>query len=419
MASRRRINPELMRAFEAAQAEPIEPLDFSQPGRIVEVPVPAEQFQQPATAPVEPRKTRLQTVQEYLERTRAPEGPPDFGPEVDVAATRAADARQNQMAALQDASMAFLGRSRGAPADVHTAESAATAQGAARKKAISDYYAAQGRTRMDEAQLLSGAAAEPGRKDPMIERERFANDRQRIEEQARHNRMIEEDRDLDRDAKAAGRAAGAASAAAKAAEKARLARKKEEKGKTLPATTVEGLADLPVAEAAIDEMVDSFGRLNMGGLAGKAGSFVSRLPGIGGELAPDSTEYKSIAQIGMQSVGKILEGGKLAAGDEVKYSAMLPRGGDTPTVVESKRGHLKAFLRSLVRMRAEGLKESGYNVPAEFMQGGTPAKTNPSATPDIPPKGSVMVVDIESGAVMPLSPAAAAVAIKAGKARAQ
>jgi len=161
MATRRRISPELMRAFETAS---VEPFDMDSPGRVLEVPVPAEQFQQPAPSPAPAAsspKTRLQTVQEYLERTRAPEGPPDFGPEVDVAAARAADAQQNQTAALQDASMAFLGRSRGAPADVHTAEQGAMAQGAARKKAIADYYAQQGRTRMDEAQLLSGAAVEP------------------------------------------------------------------------------------------------------------------------------------------------------------------------------------------------------------------------------------------------------------------
>lgn len=160
MATRRRLNPELMRAFEAAQAEPIEPLDFSQPGKLITVDYPADPTLAP-TSVAPPQRTRLQTVQEYLERTRAPEGPPDFGPEADVAAARAADARQNQTAALQDASMAFIGRSRGAPADVHTAEQGAMAQGAARKKAIADYYAQQGRTRMDEAQLLSGAAVEP------------------------------------------------------------------------------------------------------------------------------------------------------------------------------------------------------------------------------------------------------------------
>jgi hypothetical protein len=391
----RRINPKLLAAFEAAS---VEPFDMDSPGRIVEVPVPAEQFQQPAAAPVAPPKTRLQMVQEYLDSKRAPMGPPDFGPDVDVAAARQADARQNQAAALQDASMAFLGRSKGAPADVRTAETAALGAQAARKKAIADYYAAQDERAIDEAGVLSRAAAEPGKKDPELERERLAETKA---ERERRERADAADEAFRRD---------------KMNRPPRLpAPPKNSDGKTLPASTVEGLADLPVAEAAIDEIVDSFKRLDMGGLAGKAGAFVSRMPGLGGELAPDATEYEGIAKIGMQSVGKILEGGKLAAGDELKYKAMLPKGGDSEKVVEAKRSHLKAFLRSLVAMRAKGLKESGYNVPAEFLQSTPPtARANPSETPDIrPPEGKVPMVSESSGNVIFVTPATAEAGLKA------
>jgi hypothetical protein len=194
---------------------------------------------------------------------------------------------------------------------------------------------------------------------------------------------------------------------------------KREDGKTLPATTVEGIADLPVAEAAIDQMVNEFKRLGMGGTSGKVGAFVNKM-GLNA-LAPDSAEYEAIAKIGMQSVGKILEGGKLAAGDEVKYSAMLPRGGDEPATVEAKRSHLKAFMRALVDARAKGLKESGYSVPASFFAGAAPAATPADPpTPDIPPKvpaGQMVVIDLESGDPVTVSKAAGEAAVKAGKAK--
>lgn len=321
----RRVNPKLMAAFEAAQLAPVEE---------------PEQVPQPA-AP----KSRLDVVREYLDATRESAAPPAYV-EPNMAAARDADARAGLMDSFRRSGLAFLGRAdRSARGPFNANEAAALAQQKARRDELAKWAESQAKTRMNEADVLSRAAAQPVVRDPELEERKLDIEQQKV--------------DIQRDKANRPKAPSSRSGAPKADE-----------GKTLPSSTVEGLADLPVAEAAVDEMVTEFNRLNMGGVAGRVGSFVNRMGGS--ELAPDSAQYEAVAKIGMQSIGKILEGGKLAVGDEVKYQAMLPRGGDSPQVVEAKRSHLKAFMRSLVEMRAKGLKESGYKVPAEFLGGGAP-----------------------------------------------
>jgi len=156
----RRLDPRLIAAFEEAS---IEPLDMNSAGRVLEVPVPAEHFQQPAPAPAAPQKTRLQMIQEHLEQKRAPLGPPDFGPEVDVAGAREQDARRDFGAGMLAAGQAFTGNRRavGALQETNVNETKALGAQAARRKAIADYYAAQDERALDEGKLLSAAAAEP------------------------------------------------------------------------------------------------------------------------------------------------------------------------------------------------------------------------------------------------------------------
>jgi hypothetical protein len=158
----------------------------------------------------------------------------------------------------------------------------------------------------------------------------------------------------------------AAEAKAKASALPRTRAAGAPKGKTLPTTTIEGLAELPTAEAQVDALVETFNRLNMGGAGAKMGSAATDMLGL---QSTDSAEYNAAAKLAMQAAGKILEGGKLAAGDEVKYKAMLPRAGDPTNVVKQKADGMKAFLRDLATRRARGLKASGYNVPDELIPG--------------------------------------------------
>lgn len=128
----------------------------------------------------------------------------------------------------------------------------------------------------------------------------------------------------------------------------------------LGASELGSLSELPVAERQVDEAVDAFTRLSMGGLAGKAGKAATDLFGLQGT---DAAEYDAKALQAMQAAGKIMEGGKLAAGDEAKYRKMLPQPGDSAQVVEEKRVGLKRLLRDLAGSKATALKQAGYNVP--------------------------------------------------------
>lgn len=141
-------------------------------------------------------------------------------------------------------------------------------------------------------------------------------------------------------------------------------------GKMLPASEVSGLSDLPVAEDQVNKLVDTFGRLNMGGMSGRASGAVTDIMGL---RFTDAAEYNAAAKLAMQAAGKIMEGGKLAAGDEAKYAAMLPRPGDSQAVVEQKATGLKAFLRDLATRRAQAFKASGYKVDDSLIPGAAQA----------------------------------------------
>lgn len=147
---------------------------------------------------------------------------------------------------------------------------------------------------------------------------------------------------------------------------------KGSEGKTLPVSEVGELSSLPVAEQQVDRLAEEFKRLEMGGMGGRVGG---ALTDVTGARWTDSAEYQAAAKLAMQAAGKIMEGGKLAAGDEAKYAAMLPRAGDSEAVVQQKVAGMKDFLRSLASARAKGLQEAGYNVPPSLF----PAAKAPAA----------------------------------------
>lgn len=141
------------------------------------------------------------------------------------------------------------------------------------------------------------------------------------------------------------------------------------KGKDLPASEISALSELPVAEKQVDAAAEAFERLGMGGLGGKASAVATKAFDLQGT---DAAEYNAAVSLAMQAAGKIVEGGKLAAGDEVKYRAMMPRPGDSPAVVKQKTEGMKSFLRDLASRRATAFRDARYNVPDSLM-GRTPA----------------------------------------------
>ncbi len=138
--------------------------------------------------------------------------------------------------------------------------------------------------------------------------------------------------------------------------------KKHDDGAKLPATEGDALADVDVAKAQLDHMSDEFDRLDMGGMSGKLGDKVTKLLGL---QDTDSAEFEAVASRVRQAVGKILEGGKLAAGDEAKYRNMLLVAGDSPAVKRQKVEGMKAFLDDLKSGRIKVLKSGGYRTPEQ------------------------------------------------------
>ena len=131
-------------------------------------------------------------------------------------------------------------------------------------------------------------------------------------------------------------------------------------GAKLSPTALGDLADFGVAEAELDRLGQAFGKFGVSGIGGKAGSVATNALGL---QNTDAAAYGAEARRVMQSVGKILEGGKLAAGDEVKYAKMLPQAGDPPEQARRKIEGLKTMLRDARNRRERELAAGGYKVP--------------------------------------------------------
>lgn len=135
--------------------------------------------------------------------------------------------------------------------------------------------------------------------------------------------------------------------------------------KEIPATTLEAIADSDTAIKSLDALGTKFKEKNLGHWgAGPAAAVSSKLG-----LSNDYTEFNDAALVAMQGVGKIMEGGKLAAGDETKYRAMLPRPGDSVERAQEKLADAKMFLAELRRNRVAILRGSGYR-PIRSTSGG-------------------------------------------------
>jgi hypothetical protein len=178
-----------------------------------------------------------------------------------------------------------------------------------------------------------------------------------------------------------------------------LAGKKADAGpekRGVPASDAQDIADLPTALGQLDNLHGLFKKLNMGSSGSKASSALTGALGLQGT---DAAEYTAAARATMQGVGKILEGGKLQAGDEIKYTKMLPQAGDSDAVVQQKMTTLKSLLNETVRRRVEALKATGFDADAlGKLVGGAPAAS--PAQPSGPiqmkfPDGSVHTVPQE------------------------
>lgn len=139
-------------------------------------------------------------------------------------------------------------------------------------------------------------------------------------------------------------------------------RDKLAEGKLIPATSAENqgravasLGSLDALEKIINERKKLFGPQR--GLLSKGKAYFEL--GQEGKLAKESeADIKRTAQ----EIGKYLEGGKLAAGDDIKYRSMLPGIGDSPEVAKSKIEGVRALIKRKQAGELDALKTAGYNV---------------------------------------------------------
>lgn len=200
-------------------------------------------------------------------------------------------------------------------------------------------------------------------------------------------------------------------------------RAEKAKGQTLPATVVEGISELPVAIQQLGRLGKSFESYDMSGVSGKLGSVLTNLTGAGWT---DSAKFMADAKLAMQGVGKIMEGGKLAAGDEAKYVSLLPKAGDSGELAKAKISEAQAYLHSLVRARLAALRASGYRIAPELdaLVGGGDTAQVPAAAPaqaaaqaSKPEQGSMVTMIDSQGNETDVPQNVAAALERAGKAR--
>lgn len=131
-------------------------------------------------------------------------------------------------------------------------------------------------------------------------------------------------------------------------------------GKIVPAGEVKDLGDIDSAKTALGDLLHDFGELKMGGMEGKAGRIATKALDL---QDSDSAKFNASKAPVQQAVGAILEGGKLAAGDEHKYDYMFPRGGDSDDVAKRKVEKLNSVLDDIKSGRIKSFKDYGYKTP--------------------------------------------------------
>lgn len=150
-------------------------------------------------------------------------------------------------------------------------------------------------------------------------------------------------------------ALGRAAAAARAGKR---GGGKPSDGKSLGASQVLEMADFETSKDQLRKLGEDFERYDVSGPGAKVLAWGSEKLG----LSNDYTEFMDRALLAMQGVGKIMEGGKLQAGDETKYRSLLPRPGDSSQRAKAKIEEAISFLETLRDNRLKALAAGGYRV---------------------------------------------------------
>lgn len=175
---------------------------------------------------------------------------------------------------------------------------------------------------------------------------------------------------------------------------------KDAEGQTVPAGEAASIGQSKAAIAALDVLEKQFRESGAAGVGGKVSAL---LP-----WDTDPVKYEDDVLAAAQAVGTILEGGKLAAGDEVKYRKLFPKAGDSLERGLNKLANVKRLVGDLTDAKVEALDAAGFNV-----KGFKPkqSKATPAAVPP-PSEGKVRVRQKSTGKVKELDPEAAEKVLK-------
>ncbi len=130
---------------------------------------------------------------------------------------------------------------------------------------------------------------------------------------------------------------------------------KPDKTKTpkIPASTATKVGSYDSALKMVDDLEKEYN----GKASGTFSSIKGAFPGT------EADKYEKAADMAAQSLGTILEGGKLSDADyKIKYKPMVPRKGDTNGVAAQKTLLIKKLLHEKRKGEIEGLQQSGFDV---------------------------------------------------------
>ena len=127
---------------------------------------------------------------------------------------------------------------------------------------------------------------------------------------------------------------------------------KKKPPKMVTAAVVAQLGDFKAAGAQLKEVGSAWKE--------KAGEWYSGIT----QLSPrsESTEYNDLKKVAAQTIGRILEGGKLTDADVQRYADMLPSPWDSEERAKQKIDNIQKLLTTQRKARIQTLGAAGYDV---------------------------------------------------------
>lgn len=155
-----------------------------------------------------------------------------------------------------------------------------------------------------------------------------------------------------------------------------LRRQKEEsdKAKSIPAGEVVKLAELKGASGALDDLYSSFEGDVAKGFGSSLTGLTQFVPGT------DASKYTDKQKAAAQTIGTILEGGKLTDPDFQKYMALVPDASDSKARAKAKRDTLQQMIARKQSSALTGLQQAGYDTGTLETMKGPDKKAERTAT---------------------------------------